>query len=115
MGIPDTSTTRRLSRVRARHRPLMTQVPSGFRTSGKRSSPDTLAIPGDATRRPKKADRFGSPPLAPQITKNARENAESWILCQEFWSPTDDWRLENQKRRRVNGCNFVDDYPVRPD
>src|ERR1017187_6414770 len=62
MGIPDTSTTRRLSRVMTRHRPLMTQVPSGLRTSGKRSPPDVLLIPGDNTRRPKKRTGLGSPP-----------------------------------------------------
>ena len=43
---PDVSTTRRSSRVTTRQRPLMTQVPSEFRTSGKRSSPDILAISG---------------------------------------------------------------------
>src|SRR6266850_7298147 len=62
MAIPDTNTTRRLSRVTTRQRPLMKQVPSGFRTSGKRSSPDVLAITGETTRRPKKRTGLGPPP-----------------------------------------------------
>jgi hypothetical protein len=75
MGIPDTSTRRRLSRVTTKQRPLMKQVPWGFLIPGKRSSPDMLAISVNTTLRAKKADSFGFPPLASQITKNTPEKS----------------------------------------
>src|ERR1035437_10191016 len=86
-GIPDTSTMRRPSWVKTKHRPLMTCVPSGFRASGKRSSLRGLAIPRHPTLTSKKADRFGSPPATAHPSKYARKSRETTGLCQDLWSP----------------------------
>src|ERR1035437_4139246 len=84
-GIPDTSTMRRPSWVKTKHRPLMTCVPSGFRASGKRSSLRGLAIPRHPTLTSKKADRFGSPPATAHPSKYARKSRETTGLCQDLW------------------------------
>jgi hypothetical protein len=113
MGIPDTSTTHRLSRVRTRQRPLMTRVPSGFRTAGKRSSPGELAIPGDTTRRPKKRTGLGSPPSRLRSRKMHGNPLKGRMPSQEFSRPRAHRDVIDHGKRICIAIRLDSIYPSR--
>src|SRR5664279_2341346 len=68
----------------------MTRVPSGFRTSGKRSSLGVLAIPAILPWRPKKRTGLGSPPRVsdhekcPAIAENRDYHVRSSGLIEKL-------------------------------
>lgn len=86
----------------------MTQVPSGFRTSGKRSSKRAVAIPGKDTQRRKKRTVLGSHPCAEKTHETPRKSIKSngYVRSSGGWCAHTGDRRYLRKERTEPFSNF---------